>query len=80
MGLGVEHVVQVDPEVVLEDEVDGCAGTVWSAHHGRDEQRRDRGANGHFFISSASVWMRPASPPKSGGFAGGVFGFATVAG
>ena len=34
----------------------------------------------YFFISLASFWMRPVRPPKSGGFAGGVFGFATVVG
>jgi len=34
----------------------------------------------HFFISSASFWMRPVNPPNSGGLGGGVFGFATVCG
>src|SRR5215471_15907086 len=38
-------------------------------HVRRQIMQRDRdNATYFFFISSASVWMRPVSPPKSGGF------------
>src|SRR5262249_13606627 len=40
----------------------------------------EEGRASHFFISSASFWIRPGRPPNSGGLGGGVFGLATVVG